>query len=111
MLGENNPAWVGGSYIEPEKGYRMVRMPNHPRARQNGYVLEHILVADKILGRPLKPGEEVHHRESSDKANNAPSNLKVYDSHKDHWVTEHLSQMASARRAAALKRSKVGVLL
>ena len=43
MKGENNPAWNGGKYIEPGKGYVMVHNPTHPRARVNGYVLEHIL--------------------------------------------------------------------
>lgn len=82
-------------------------MPSHPRARQNGYVLEHILVAEGMLGRPLLPEEEVHHRDCKDKANNSPGNLRVYDSHKNHWVTEHLERVLSAKRAADLRRSKV----
>lgn len=103
MSGENNPSWNGGSYIEPEKGYRMVRLPNHHRARANGYVLEHIVVAEQILGRRLKADEEVHHKDH-DRSNNEPSNLKIYDSHLEHWTVEHLTDVHAARDAAASRK-------
>jgi hypothetical protein len=106
MKGENNPAWKGGSYIEPEKGYRMIRMPSHHRARANGYVLEHIIIAEQILGRRLKPNEEIHHRDR-DRANNDPNNLQVYDSHLEHWTIEHLADIQRARHAAVLRARKV----
>ena len=38
----------------------MIRIANHPRA-SSGYVFEHILVAEEILGRYLVDGETVHH--------------------------------------------------
>jgi len=99
LQGENNPAWKGGKYKEPEKGYVMIRRPDHHRARQNGYVLQHILVAEKMLGRKLKDNEEVHHI-NGERDDNRPENLKVYDSHKDHWMTEHYEDVADARDAA-----------
>ena len=40
----------------------MVRMPDHPRARTQGYVFEHILVMEAKLGRMLFADESVHHR-------------------------------------------------
>ena len=105
---EKNPAWKGGTYIEPKKGYRMIRKPQHPRARANGYVLEHILVAEKMLGRPLTEAEEVHHI-NKDKLDNRPENLKIYASHKEHWMTEHYTDVARARDAACLKGNTKGL--
>lgn len=97
--GENNPYWRGGSYIEPRKGYRLIRDPTHPRARANGYVLEHIVVAEKMLGRPLTLSEEVHHINHK-RSDNRPENLHVYASHREHWMTEHYETVAAARDAA-----------
>jgi hypothetical protein len=98
MLGEGNPAWKGGSYID-DKGYRRIRMPHHHKAQQNGYVLEHVLVAERMLGRSLNPGEEVHHR-NRDRADNRPENLEVFTSHREHWMREHYATVAAARDAA-----------
>lgn len=44
------------------KGYVCIWMPNHPNAQRGGYVLEHRLVMSEHLGRPLEPGEVVHHK-------------------------------------------------
>jgi len=104
---ENNPAWKGGKYIEPDKGYVMVLNRAHPRARQNGYVCEHILVAEEMLGRALLPEEEVHHK-NRDKADNRPDNLKVYATHLEHWMEEHYEEVAAARDAAAFRKRSTG---
>lgn len=85
--GEKNPDWKGGRYVEPKKGYVMIRMPHHHRARQNGYVLEHILVAEKMLGRPLFRHERVHHKNHKT-TDNRPENLKVYSSNAEHLRDE-----------------------
>lgn len=59
-------------------GYVEAHFPNHHRARGNGYVFEHILIAEKTLGRRLKDNEIVHHINHV-KTDNRPSNLMVMD--------------------------------
>ena len=53
--------------------------PNNP----SGYVYTHREVGARSIGRPLKPGECVHHVDE-DKLNNDPTNLMVFRTNGDH---------------------------
>lgn len=64
-------------------GYYAIYMPEHHRAFDNGCVYEHILIAEKMLGRELKPEEVVHHIDRNRK-NNLEDNLMVFISERDH---------------------------
>lgn len=55
--------------------------------RKRGGRHEHRVVAQQVLGRPLLPGEVVHHIDG-DKQNNAPANLEVLPSQAAH-ATRH----------------------
>jgi hypothetical protein len=63
--------------------YREVYMPSHPKARANGCVLEHRVVAEQKIGRILKDEEVVHHIDSN-RENNNEDNLIVFATLKDH---------------------------
>jgi hypothetical protein len=62
-----------------QKGYR--------RFKDSGKYV-HRWVEEKKLGRELKLGEVVHHKDG-DPLNNAPSNLKVYPNQSVHMKKEH----------------------
>lgn len=63
-------------------GYKLVYCPNDPRAMSNsnwnGYVYEHIKIAQGFMGRPLRSNEEVHHLDGN-RANNSKANLLVLE--------------------------------
>lgn len=63
--------------------YEYVLQKDHPRANKDGYVYQHILVAESILGRPLTCNEVVHHIDGNRK-NNSPDNLMIFASDSDH---------------------------
>lgn len=63
-------------------GYRVIYFPDHPRAMTSanwlGYVYEHIVIAERFLGRALLKNEVVHHLDH-DRSNNRSTNLLVLD--------------------------------
>ncbi len=74
MVTKHRP--YGGGTIN-EQGYRLIRMPYHPNATINGYIHEHRFIMSRILGRPLLPGENVHHT-NGQRADNRPENLELW---------------------------------
>lgn len=72
---EKHPAWKGGKRVN-HNGYIEVRKPDHHRSRKNGYVFEHILIAENKIGRSITTSEDVHHI-NGDKTDNRECNLEV----------------------------------
>lgn len=82
-IGPKNPIWKGGRTVTSH-GYVLILVgANHHLADCRGYAYEHRIVAEEILGRRLKSGEQVHHKDSN-KQNNKRSNLKVFKSMAHH---------------------------
>lgn len=66
--------WKGGRHKSGE--YIRVMKKDHPYANRFGYVLEHRLVMEQILGRYLLKSEHVHHINGI-KTDNCSENLKL----------------------------------
>lgn len=80
--GELSPRWKGSRKVSKRDGYVLIYSPDHPFARKmsgnggKGYVLEHRLVMEKIIGRYLYPDEDVNHVNGI-KDDNRSDNLKL----------------------------------
>ena len=72
---EKNPMWKGGQKTNKD-GYFMILAHGNPNANSRGYILEHRLVMQKLIGRPLKKNESVHHKNGI-KNDNRPENLQL----------------------------------
>lgn len=86
-LGDRNGAWSGGRHLNP-KGYVMVLARDHPN-NVRGYVMEHRLVMEAVLGRLLTREEVVHHLNGV-RADNRRENLELVASHTEHMRAHHL---------------------
>lgn len=73
--GANHPDWKGG-IRSFGVGYIGIYQPQHPRAGKYGYVLEHLLVAEEALKKPL-PEQAVIHHVNENRRDNRPCNLVI----------------------------------
>lgn len=99
------PRRVGDRWYDKD-GYVQVKTETGTRA-------EHRLVVEKMLGRPLRPGENVHHR-NLQRGDNRPDNLELWYTSQpcgaritdliDYLVTYHRSAVYRALRATRTPR-------
>ncbi len=77
-VGRKGKRWRGGKTVN-RAGYIQVWKPDHPSlaGTKRKYVLEHRLVMEQMLGRPLEPHENVHHK-NGDRQDNRPENLELW---------------------------------
>lgn len=94
--GAANCNWNGGRTTGGGNNgdYLMVRTPDHPHADCRGYVMEHILICEKALGKVLPTGAEPHHVNGL-KADNSNSNLVICQDRAYHMLL-HQRQRALA---------------
>ena len=90
--------------IRISNGYRMLYTPSHPKAIKagcwKGFVYEHTLVAEKMLKRPLRVNEVVHHLDGS-RSNNRSYNLLVLER------SQHLKLHAFLKYKCAISNESV----
>ena len=92
--GSDSPSWKGGRTVTSQ-GYVHILKPNHLRSHSDtGYVSEHILVAERALGKPLPKGAVIHHV-NGDPSDNRPGNLVICQSNGYHLML-HRRQRALA---------------
>lgn len=51
-----------GHAKERKDGYIQVYFPDHPQSSKDGYVMEHRLIMENLIGRYLNDDEVVHHK-------------------------------------------------
>ena len=85
--GEKAYNWKGGRR-KSSIDYILILKPNHPFCDKMGYVYEHRLVMEQMIGRYLKPSEVVHHINKI-RNDNRPKNLELFSNHSQHLKKYH----------------------
>lgn len=68
---------VVGGRTKTGDGYVRIFLPNHPDSTRSGHILEHRLVMEEVLGRPLLKCETVHHK-NGQRDDNRLENLELW---------------------------------
>ncbi len=92
--GLRSPDGIHKDRLLDSEGYVYLSIPEHPRSGKDGYVLEHIVIAERALGKSLPPKALVHHV-NEDSSNNTNSNLVICQNQAYHMLLH-------ARRRALL---------
>lgn len=101
--GVKNGNWKGGRILTKD-GYVLLRLPEHPNTRSNGYFPEHRYVMEKSLGRILERDEVVHHLNGV-KEDNRILNL-VLISHKEHGNIHWNTPEAKVSQSIHMKNAR-----
>lgn len=103
MRGSCHPCWRGGR--TKNGGYILVHSPNHPHADRQGYVREHRLIMEEIIGRYLTPQEYVHHINGI-KDDNCKENLELI-SPANHSLYKRMCNSCGLRKELRLLRWQI----
>lgn len=86
----------GGHEKKRRDGYVEVYVPDHPNCTVDGYVMKHILVVERSIGRYLCGDECVHHINHI-RDDNRIENLKLMT--KSEHMSMHMKERHATRRA------------
>ena len=101
--GEKSKFWKGG-ISKTSKGYRLIKMPEHHRADNKGYVLEHILIFEKETGLQVPNDCCVHHLNGS-KNDNRIENLCLM-THSAHTKYHHIGAKRTKETRQKISESR-----
>lgn len=89
----SNPSEFGGHRKKRGDGYIKIYLPSHPLATKDGYVMEHILVMEKQIGRYITRDEVVHHKNHI-RDDNRIENLQLmtFKEHAAHHMRERWAE-------------------
>lgn len=80
---------ISPNWTHSKKGKPCIAPTGYVRVNVNGKrVLQHRLIMEQHLGRPLTNTERVHHK-NGDKTDNRIENLALHSSHSDHMKNHH----------------------
>lgn len=101
QIGDDAHNWKGG--IISRRGYNAVHMPKHYRATKQGYVMEHLLVWERVHQRRLPKGYLIHHLNGI-KTDNRPQNLIAMKK------GEHINQTSPYKKRVRELEAEVNIL-
>lgn len=102
--GRRHYRWNGGR-VNMADGYVRVHRPDHPRANMRGYVAEHVLIAERAIGRHFDPCHEVHHVNGI-RDDNRRGNLVLCEDHAYHCLIERRARAHQACGNADWRRCR-----
>ncbi len=100
------PIGRGTGRMFDKRGYVLAMSKGHPRANRDGYVWEHVLVAEQTLGRSLPPKAVVHHVDGNP-ANNSPENLLICESQAHHLLIHQRARALAACGNASARKCNI----
>jgi len=101
--GSKSPNWKGGKICV--SGYIYVWVKDHPFANRDKRVAEHRLVMEKAIGRYLRKGEQVHHKNGI-RSDNRIENLELHtsSSHSQYHSKEKLRNKSGQYAGSKIRR-------
>lgn len=106
---EKSHWWKGGFYIKDvgKTKYKFISCKDHPYKNKQGYVREHRLVMEQIVGRYLKPKELVHHINGNG-LDNRIENLKIVGGG-EHQNIHHIGRKLSKEHCNKKRESMIKI--